>query len=84
VFIHKALRGVGVGVDDEGGAMNPCGVLRFGRHVSRGVRGLGNGKGWDGEEQQGERGTGAHRLGVSIEQLPASSLQLLASGAHER
>ena len=30
-------------------------------------RGLGAKQGWDGEEQEGERETGSHRLGVSID-----------------
>jgi hypothetical protein len=33
VLIDKALRGVGVAVNDEGGLMNPCGALRFGFHL---------------------------------------------------
>jgi hypothetical protein len=80
VFIHKALRGVGVGVDDEGGAMNACGAWGFWSHFEGRLRqGLGAQQGWDGEEQEGERERGAHRLGVSIEHfsLPASMRQIL-------
>jgi len=66
VLIDKALRGVGVGVDDDGGVMDPFGLafwlaswrayrLRFGRIGAPGRRG----------EQSGQ-GTGAHRLGMSL------------------
>jgi hypothetical protein len=67
VLIDKALRGVGVGVDDNGGAMNRCGVLRFSWHfVGQIGWGLGANQRRDGEQQQSERDMGGHRLGMSL------------------
>jgi len=68
IFIHKALWSVGVGIDDQGGAMHRCGVLRFGWHIiGHFCWGLGADQRRDGGEQQGERKMGRrHRLGMSV------------------
>jgi len=66
VLVEKALRGIGVGIDDEGGAVNPFGAWRFGRHF-RGIyrRVLGDQERGR-EKQKNGNNAGGHRLGESV------------------
>jgi hypothetical protein len=77
------LRGVGVGIDDDGGFLNlGCGHVLWGHLMGRPGLGLSAEKTWDGEEQDGGDGWDVHRLGVaSIEQKGGDEDQLAGGRA---
>ena len=68
MLIDKALRCVGVGVYDQGGAMDPFGALRFGCHFMDWTGcGLGADQRRENDKHGSEQDSGTHRLGMSLQ-----------------